>query len=84
MNMTKEQLKELKEYEQHFITAMRSDYARYPGQHAVKRIHEIYCEATGKVSVLNASCSSCVLRLLKECGKIYFDTLEQQKKRKKS
>lgn len=87
MNFTKEQLKTLEQYEQHFTTAIRSRYARYPGQHAMQTIHEIYSSVVGNAAPrLNTSCSSCVFRLLVECGTMYFNDkaeAEQKTKRKK-
>lgn len=72
MKLTKEQIKILEPYEQHFNTAIRSRYARYPGASAVHTIHQIYSEATGTRIQLNASCSSCIFRLLVDCGTLYF------------
>lgn len=70
--MTKEQLKTLEPYEQHFTTAIRSRYARYPGSHALQEIHQVYSEVSKNSLPLNTSCSSCVFRLLVDCGTIYF------------
>lgn len=85
MILTEEQLKTLEPYEQHFTTAIRSRYARYPGGHGVQVIHQIYSEATKTATKLNASCSSCIFRLLVDCGTIYFkdkQELEQMKESK--
>lgn len=80
MKLTKEQLKILEQYEQHFTTAIRSRYARYPGAAAIHTIHKIYCEATGVKIPLHASCSTCVFRLLVDCGSLYFKDKEELEK----
>lgn len=85
MIFSTEQLKALEPYEQYFTTAIRSKYARYPGQNGVKTIHEIFSQVTRNTQPINASCSSCIFRLLVECGNIYFkdkEDLEQQKQEK--
>ena len=82
MTFTTEQFKALEPYEQHFSTAIRSRYARYPGSNGVHLIHQIYTDATKQSIRLNASCSSCIFRLLVDCGTIYFkdkQELEQMK-----
>ena len=72
MQLTKKQLKTLEQWDQHFTTAIHSKYASYPGASAVHTIHKIYCEATNTRRQLNASCSSCIFRLLVDMGNIYF------------
>ena len=72
MIFTTEQLKSLEPYEKHFRTAIRSKYAMYPGSNGVQLIHRTYNDATKSTMHLNASCSSCIFRLLVECGTIYF------------
>lgn len=85
MTFTNEQMGTLEKYERHFRTAIGSRYAVYPGSQGVTAIHEIYCSATGRKERLNASCSSCIFRLLVDCGTIYFKDkaeLEQLKNNK--
>ena len=73
MKLTKEQLEALAPYEQHFETAVRSRWARYPGTDAMRLIHRIYCDVTGAKIRLNTSCGVCRLNLLRGLGKIYFE-----------
>ena len=80
MVFTNEQMKTLSAYEQYFTTAIRSRYARYPGAPALVTIHKIYTEATGRPTRLNASCSSCIFRLLVDCGTLYFKDKEELEK----
>ena len=80
MILTAEQIKALEPYEQHFNTAIKSKYARYPGVHGVHLIHKIYTTATKRAMHLNSSCSSCIFRLLVDCGTLYFKDKEELEK----
>lgn len=84
MTFTENQIKALKEYEKHFETAIRSRYARYPGANGVKIIHSIFSEATKSNAKLNPSCSSCIFRLLVDCGTIYFKDKQEMEQMKKA
>lgn len=77
MTFNTEQLKALEPFEQHFTTAIRSKYARYPGQNGVQTIHSIYSQVAKNVPHLNTSCSSCIFRLLVDCGTLYFKDKEE-------
>ena len=76
--MTNEQFKALEPYEEYFRTAITASYARYPGLIGVQTIHGVYCDITGTRTQLNKSCSSCIFRLLVDCGTLYY---EEKKKR---
>lgn len=80
MILTAEQIRELSQYESHFKTAIESRYAKYPGANGVKVIHSIYTSVAKNVPPLNASCSSCIFRLLTEVGAIYFKDKEEMQK----
>lgn len=83
MILTAEQIRELSQYESHFKTAIESRYAKYPGANGVKVIHSIYKQVAKNVPPLNASCSSCIFRLLTEVGAIYFKDKEEMQKTEK-
>ena len=78
--MTTEQFKALEPYESYFRTAIVSQYAKYCGLTATQTIHRIYCELTNTRTQLNTSCSSCIFRLLVDCGKLYFAEKERREK----
>ena len=80
MVFTNEEMARLQPYEQHFTTAIRSRYSRYPSQQGVQTIYEIYSSVVKGVPKLNASCSSCIFRLLVECGELYFKDKEELEK----
>lgn len=81
--MTAEQVKVLEPYEKYFETAIRSRYARYPGEAALIKMHQIHCEVTKTSYKLNAGCSNCIFRLLVDCGTLYFKAKEELEKTKK-
>ena len=70
--LTKEQINILSAYEQHFETAVKSSWSRYPGVVALQEIHRIMQDVTGAKIPLNTNCQSCVLKLLQDCGRLYF------------
>ena len=80
MVLTKEQIEMLSPYEQHFTTAIRSKYARYPGVNGIRIIHGIYATAVKTAPALHASCSSCIFRLLTDVGTLYFKDKEELEK----
>lgn len=72
MRLTDKQFKTLSVFEEHFRTAVKARWARFPSTFGLHTINNIRTEVMGKASRLNSSCSSCVLRLLTEMGNIYF------------
>lgn len=80
MRLTQEQIKELEPFEHHFTTAIRSRYARYPGQMALQKIHAIYSSVVPTAPKLNTSCSQCVFRLILDTATIYFADKEEMEK----
>ena len=72
MELSKEQLDALAPYESYMITAVKSNWSRYPGRDALQEMHRILEEVTGRKRPLNVNCQSCVLNLLRDCGTIYF------------
>lgn len=77
MTFTEEQIQILSKYEEHFTTAVKGNWSRYPGSIALDEIHSIYCEVTGDKRKNNKSCSNCILNLLKDCGKLYFQDKDE-------
>lgn len=82
MTFTKEQLKTLSAWEEHFRTAVNSRWSRNPGRSALRVIWETYTKVTGDRRRFNDNCSNCILSLLQDCGKVYFQDLEELKMRK--
>lgn len=78
MVLNKEQLDALAPYESYMMTAVKSNWSRYPGRDALQEMHRILEEVTGRKRPLNVNCQSCVLNLLRDCGTIYFKAKESK------
>lgn len=72
MKLTDEQYRALEPYEQNMRTALHQGYARNPGSRAIDMMQGIY-NAVAKVKIRpNKGCNTCILNLLKDCGRLYF------------
>lgn len=84
--MKKQNAKYLQSYEHEMLTSLFADYSRPITHRALIDLDSIYTEETGKNLHTNYSCSSCILRLLRELAKVYFseypDRLPEDKKSK--
>lgn len=72
MTFTDEQMAVLAKYEEHFTTATKANWSRYPGRAALEEILDTLKAATGDRRRLNAACGVCYLNLLKDTGRLYF------------
>lgn len=80
MTFTKEQMEILKQYEDSFRTAVNADWARNPGRFALQTIHGIYTGATGDKRRFDDNCQHCIVSLLRDCGRLYYnDKVEMEK-----
>lgn len=79
MVFSKEQLKTLSAWEEHFRTAVYKNWSRNPGRAGLLVIWEIYTKTTGDRRRFNDNCSNCILSLLQDCGKVYFKDIEELK-----
>ena len=75
MTFTTEQLKALSAWEENFRTAVKAKWARNPGRTALRTIYDIYTSATGDRRRFSDNCSTCILNLLTDCGKLYFEDI---------
>ena len=84
--MKKQNAKYLQGVEHEMITALFADYSRPVTHKVLIDLDSIYTEETGRSLHTNYSCSSCILRLLRELAKVYFneypDRLPEDKKAK--
>lgn len=77
MRFTEEQLNTLSAWEDNFRTAVQAQWARNPGKSGLRVIYDIYTSVTGDQRRFNDNCNHCILSLLQDCGRIYFqDTIE--------
>lgn len=75
--MTKKELEFLSEYEQHFKTAINSNYTRNIVKSALEKMLDIYQRESGKQYKLCAHCPVSILGFLKVVGKMYFDIVQR-------
>lgn len=71
--LTNEQVERLAQYEPYFKKAINADWSPYPGIVALEEMHK----AVGDGIRLNANCQSCVLNLIKTCGRLYYEAKER-------
>lgn len=81
MTFNEEQLKTLSAWEENFRTAVKADWARNPGRNGLRVIYDIYTQMTGDQRRFNDNCNHCILSLLKDCGRLYFQDLEAKDKK---
>lgn len=70
--MKKQNAKYLQSVEHEMLTSLFADYSRPVTHKVLIDLDSIYTEETGKNLHTNYSCSSCILRLLRELAKVYF------------
>ena len=75
MTFTKEQIETLSAWEENFRTAVKAKWARNPGRTALRMIYDIFTQATGDRRRFSDNCSQCILNLLTDCGKLYFEDI---------
>lgn len=80
MKLTDEEYEYLKEYEPRFHQAVRADYVSAPNPSAIREMHRIWCRIIGRKEILRESCYHCVLTLVKEVGKVFFDDKREKER----
>ena len=75
--MTNEDYALLTEYKEQLHTALHSDYSRYVPRQVLKRMVEIVRGVDGNYK-MNASCSRCVLGILKDAARLYEAEVKQR------
>ena len=84
MTFTTEQLNILSAWEENFRTAVKAKWARNPGRSGLREIYDIYTAATGDRRRFSDNCSTCILSLLTDCGRIYFQDITEAAMNKES
>lgn len=77
MRFTEEQIKTLSQWEDNFRTAVNAQWARNPGKSGLRVIWEIFTQVTGDQRRFNDNCNHCILSLLTDCGRIYFQDKQE-------
>lgn len=78
MTFTTEQLETLSQWEENFRTAVQAQWARNPGRSGLRVIYDIYTAATGDKRRFSDNCNHCILSLLQDCGKLYFQDITEK------
>lgn len=76
--MTNEQFNTLARYDEEIRIAATRRWARVPSRSAQKEIHDTLIALTGPRPRLNPLCHACVLRLLRDAGKVYLPEKERR------
>lgn len=84
MTFTTDQLETLSQWEENFRTAVRARWARNPGRLGLRVIYDIYTAATGDQRRFSDNCNHCILSLLTDCGRIYFQDITEAAMTKES
>lgn len=84
MTFTTDQLETLSQWEENFRTAVRARWARNPGRSGLRVIYDIYTSATGDNRRFSDNCSTCILSLLTDCGRLYFQDITEVAMNKES
>lgn len=84
MTFTTDQLETLSQWEENFRTAVRARWARNPGRSGLRVIYDIYTAATGDQRRFSDNCNHCILSLLTDCGRIYFQDIAEAAMTKES
>lgn len=78
--MTDTQFQTLARYEDNLRQAQGGRWARHPGRTAIQSIYKTLTELAGPQPRLQTFCAPCVLRVMKEAGKLYFAEKEAREK----
>lgn len=73
--MKDENLKFLGTVEPELITSFWYNYSRNLPSATIRELDRIYTEETGTSLNTNFGCGNCILRLLKQCSRLYFKEL---------
>lgn len=76
-NMTQEDIKYLKQFENNFRTAINSNYSRNIIKKDLEKMLGIYKRVTGRDYTLCTHCTTSILTFLRLIGEVYFDTVQK-------
>lgn len=80
MRLTKEQMKALEPYEKYMRTAVRASWASNPGMQGIDTLRRVWEDVTGTRRNMSVSCGVCILNLLKDVGRLYFNSLPKKRR----
>lgn len=74
--LTESQMAEVAHLEDKFRTSVKSKWCRYPGKEDLDRVASILHVVTGRRHSVSVGCSTCIVDLMAELGRMYFATKE--------
>lgn len=72
MNFSDKTFDALAPFERHFRTACDSDWCQNPGRSALDLMAKALEEIDHRPTAINHACGSCILRVVKRVGYLYF------------
>ena len=73
MNFSESTYEALAPFERYFKTACDADWCPNPGRAALDRMADALTEKDGRRTAVNHSCGSCILRVVKRTGYLFFE-----------
>ena len=78
MNFSDKTFEALAQYERYFKTATEADWCPNPGRAALDAMAAALTEKDGRRTAVNHSCGSCILRVVKRTGYLWFEDKAQR------
>lgn len=73
MNFSDKTFDALAPFERYFKTATEADWCPNPGRAALDAMADALTEKDGRRTAVNHSCGSCILRVVKRTGYLWFE-----------
>lgn len=73
MNFSDKTFEALAPFERYFKTATEADWCPNPGRVALDAMAEALTEKDGRRTAVNHACGSCILRVVKRTGYLWFE-----------
>lgn len=78
MNFSDKTFEALAPFERYFKTATEADWCPNPGRAALDAMAEALTEKDGRRTAVNHACGSCILRVVKRTGYLWFEDKAQR------
>lgn len=78
MNFSESTYDALAPFERYFKTACDADWCPNPGRAALDRMADALTEKDGRRTAVNHACGSCILRVVKRTGYLFFEDKAQR------
>ena len=78
MNFSDSTYEALSAYEEYFYKATKGDWCNNPGRTALTIMHNALDQHDGIITPLNHNCGTCLLRIVRRCGFMYYADKEER------